>query len=160
MTTTTKDALKTELASLLASDLETLEKAHRATREGVTHEDAKPENDKDTRALEQTYLARGQAMRIEELRASVADVHAMPLRSFADGSPAALGALITIEEDGDESRLFLAPAGGGNRLADGAVQVVTPRSPLGQALLGKRSGDDVEVRLAGKTRALAILAVE
>ena len=53
---TTKQALKTELAALLAADLETLEKAHRATREGVTHEDAKPENDKDTRALEQTYL--------------------------------------------------------------------------------------------------------
>ena len=54
--TTNKTALRTELAALLAADLETLEKAHRATREGVTHEDAKPENDKDTRALEQSYL--------------------------------------------------------------------------------------------------------
>jgi transcription elongation GreA/GreB family factor len=157
--TTTKDALKAELSSLLAADLATLESAHRTTREGATHEEAKPENDKDTRALEQSYLARGQAMRIEELRAAVAEVSSMPLRDFG-GQPAALGAVVTIDEDGDESRLFLAPQGGGSRLAEGAVQVVTPRSPLGQALLGKRDGDDVEVRLAGKTRALSIVRVE
>jgi transcription elongation GreA/GreB family factor len=157
---TFKTALKNELAALLAADLETLEKAHRTTREGATHEEAKPENDKDTRALEQSYLARGQAMRIEELRSGVADVNGMPLRDYAAGDPAALGAIVTIDEDGEESRLFLAPQGGGNRLANGEVQVVTPRSPLGQALLGKREGDDVDVRLAGKTRSHSVVRVE
>jgi len=55
----TKPTLKAELLALLAADLDTLERAHRATTEGATHEEAKPENDKDTRALEQSYLARG-----------------------------------------------------------------------------------------------------
>src|SRR5438067_3659419 len=142
-----KAALKDQLVLALAADLDVLERAHQATREAATHEEAKPENDKDTRALEQSYLARGQALRIEELRAGVADVTAMALRDFSGGDPAALGALVTVEEDGDESRLFLAPQGGGNRLRDGEVQVVTPRSPLGQALLGKRAGDECEVKL-------------
>src|SRR4051812_43361819 len=101
-----KLALKNELVSLLAADLDTLERAHRATREAATHEEAKPENDKDTRALEQSYLARGQAMRIEELRAGVTDAGAMPLRDFTSSDPIALGALITVEEDGEEVRLF------------------------------------------------------
>src|SRR5271165_1005148 len=120
-TTMNKTALKQELVSVVAADLETLERAHRATMEGATHEEAKPENDKDTRALEQSYLARGQAKRIEELRASVAEVAALALRDFADG-PAAVGALVTVtEEDGAASALLLAPAGGGARLGGGAV---------------------------------------
>jgi len=42
--------------------------AQRTVVEGATHEENKPENDKDTRALEQSYLARGQAQRVVELQ--------------------------------------------------------------------------------------------
>ena len=154
----TKQALKAELLARLGADLETLELAYRATREGATHEEAKPENDKDTRALEQSYLARGQAARIDELRAKIAGVAALPLRAF-EGRPVALGALVTIEENGEESMLLLAPGGGGSHLADGTVQVVTSPSPLGRALLGKRAGDGVEIVLAGKARAMQIVRV-
>jgi hypothetical protein len=66
----TKSTLKQELVALLAADLETAERAQQAAREGATHEEAKPENDKDTRALEQSYVARGQAKRVEELGGS------------------------------------------------------------------------------------------
>src|ERR1019366_9773219 len=103
-------------------------------------------------------LARGQAARIDELRTSIAGVTALPLRDFVDG-PAALGALVTVDEDGEESTLLLAPGGGGARLAGGMVQVVTPPSPLGRALLGKQAGDDVEVVVAGRTRAMRVVRV-
>lgn len=153
-----KSSLKTELVARLETDLETLERAQRATHEAATHEEAKPENDKDTRALEQSYLARGQAARVEELRAAVADVTALAVRDF-DGRPAALGALVVVDEDGKRSTLFIAPAGGGSYLAQGTVQVVTPRSPLGRALLGKTPADEVEVVVAAKSRRLEILSV-
>ena len=153
-----KLALKEELARIVAADLDTRERAHRAALEGATHEEAKPENDKDTRALEQSYLARGQAARIDELRSSIAGVSALALRDFAD-RPVALGALVVVEEDGEESTLLLAPGGGGTRLADGAVQVVTPPSPLGRALLGKHAGDPIELVVAGKTRTLQVLRI-
>ena len=153
-----KPALRAELLARLTADLETLERAYRATIEGATHEEAKPENDKDTRALEQSYLARGQAARIEELRASVAGVAGMPMRDL-EGRPVALGALVTVEEDGVEATLLVAPGGGGARLGDGSVQVVTPPSPLGRALLGKQAGDEVEVVVAGKTRAMRVVRV-
>ncbi len=150
-----RKALKAELLTTLEQTLATLEAAHAAAREGATHEQAKPENDKDTRAIEQSYLARGQAMRIESLQAGLAALGTM---SLAAGEVGRLGALIEAEEDGEPVTFFLAPEGGGTRL-QGGVQVVTPASPLGQALLGKRAGDEVELKLAGKTRLLELVDV-
>jgi transcription elongation GreA/GreB family factor len=129
MTAPTKQTLKAELLARLGADLLALERAHRATCEGATHEEAKPENDKDTRALEQSYLARGQAVRIEELRASIAAVNALSLRDF-EGKRATVGALVTIEENGEESTLLLAPA-----------------------------GDAAEIVVAGKTRTMQVVRV-
>ena len=150
-----RKALKAELLALLEQTLATLEAAHAAAREGATHEQAKPENDKDTRAIEQSYLARGQAMRIEALQAGLAALGTM---SLAEGEVGRLGALIEAEEDGEPVSFFLAPEGGGTKLK-GGIQVVTPASPLGQALLGKRAGDEVELKLAGKTRFFELLDV-
>jgi transcription elongation GreA/GreB family factor len=154
-----KDALKEELVKLLAADLETAERAQQAAREGATHEEARPENDKDTRALEQSYVARGQAKRVEELRADLTLAQAMVVRPLAGGARIALGALVEIDEDGTMSRLFLAPARGGTALAGGTVQVVTPGSPLGRALIGKSAGEDCDVRVANRVRELAIVSV-
>ena len=148
-------ALKAELRAVLEQTLATLQAAHAAAREGATHEQAKPENDKDTRAIEQSYLARGQAMRIEALQAGLAALGTM---SLAEGEVGRVGALVEAEEDGEPVTFFLAPEGGGTRL-EGGVQVVTPASPLGRALLGKRAGDEVELKLAGKTRVLELLDV-
>jgi transcription elongation GreA/GreB family factor len=153
-----KEALKTELLATLEADLETLERAYRATRDAATHEEAKPENDKDTRALEQSYLARGQAARIEELRAAVAGVGGMSTGPCVHGR-VALGALVTLEEGGDEKTILFALAGGGKHLREGSVQVVTPKSPLGASLLGKVAEDEVELRTAGKTRELRVVRV-
>jgi transcription elongation GreA/GreB family factor len=155
----TKSALKDELCAILAADLSLRERAYRAAREGATHEEAKPENDKDTRALEQSYLARGEAKRYEEIRSALAETEAIALRDFGADDPVVLGALVTTEEDGEQAVVWLAPHGGGTRLAEERVQVVTPKSPLGQALLGRRAGDECEVRLAGRLRTLTIVSV-
>lgn len=168
MSTTHKQALVQELIDSLRKELDAMERAQRATVAGATSEHAKPEHAKDTRALEQTYLARGQARRVEELREAIARVTAMPTLELAADAPIALGALVTIDEaddegesrgggatDAGETRLLIAPAGGGSRLA-GGEQVVTPSSPLGRALMGKRAGEVAEVVLAGRTREISI----
>lgn len=155
-----KQRLKEELVRLLTAELDTMTRSFEAAREAATHEEAKPENDKDTRALEQSYLAAGQARRVEELRSGLAEVMRMDLRAFGESSPAALGALLVTEQEGEEKRLFIAPYGGGTPLDGGKVQVLTPKSPLGRALIGKRAGDDCDVELAGKRREISVLAVE
>jgi transcription elongation GreA/GreB family factor len=155
-----KAALKDELMRAIAVDLASLERAHKATMEGATHEQAKPENDKDTRALEQSYLARGQAKRAEELRDGLAAIRNMVVDGFTVEQPVGLGALVTAREHHREVRFFIAVHGGGSRLAKGAVQVVTPSSPLGEALVGKRVGDDCEVMIGGSRRELELVGIE
>lgn len=154
-----KHELKVELLRFLVADVETLERAQKGAIEAATHEEAKPENDKDTRALEASYLARGHALRLEELRIGLAAVTSWQPRPFAEDAAIVPGALVTAEEHEVTHHFLVAPHGGGQRLAGGCVQVVTPRSPLGRALAGKRSGDDCEFVVDGRKRELAIVRV-
>ena len=142
---TTKAELRTELHGVVLQTLEVARVAHASAVEGATHSEAKAENDKDTRGLEQSYVARGQAKRVAELEAAASDVAAMKLRTFGDGDPIAMSARVLVEQDGKRQRYFVAPGGGGSVLA-GEVHVITPASPLGSALLGKRVDDTVEFR--------------
>lgn len=152
----TKDVVVDALRASLARDLEAVDAAAHATREASTHEEAKPENDKDTRAIEAGYLAGAQAARAAEIKRQLHDVERADPRSFA---------LLFISESvrEQETRLvvLLSPWGGGQKVSvDGTVvQVVTPQSPLGAALKGKVAGDDVDFAAAGRVRALSILAV-
>lgn len=142
-----KSALWQQLTSRLREELEALMRAQQETHAGATHEEAKPENDKDTRALEQSYLARGQAARVDEATRALAAFVALPLRCFDEDAPIALGALATLESDeGEKLRVLLAPAGAGQRLIDGRgeVSVITTSSPLGKALVGARVGESPE----------------
>jgi transcription elongation GreA/GreB family factor len=151
-----KAALRAELLAQLADMLATANIAYASAIEGATHSEAKAENDKDTRGLEQSYIARGQAQRVADLEAAVLEVEKLALREC---STVSMSALVTVEEDGDARVYFVAPHGGGNTLA-GGVNVITLSSPIGKALIGKRVDDEVELRLAGKTRSLVITHVE
>ena len=154
-----KSALVAELVDRTGAALAAARAAHQAAIEGATHEQARPENSKDTRGLEQSYVARGQAARVAELEASLAVLQVFAPRAFRDADAIALGALVDVDEDGSGHRYFIAPHGGGEVLASGTVQVVTPASPLGQALLGRRVGDVAELRLRGPARDLEIVAL-
>jgi transcription elongation GreA/GreB family factor len=155
-----KEALRAELIEKLEVELAAAVQAQKTTIEGATHEQAKPENDKDTRALEQSYLARGQAKRVDELSAGLRNAVGMKVRAFESGAPIALSALIDVQEEEHMRVLFMCFAGGGVTLAQGAVTVTTPDSPLGRALLGRAEGDVVEVVIAGKKRELEITRVQ
>lgn len=144
-------------------DLAAMSAAQRLVVDGATHEENKPENDKDTRALEQTYLARGQAQRVVELQDALNQLKALELRAFAADSRVALGALvgIVLDDSSDVVHYFIAPAGGGVRVTVAAaeVRVVTPHSPIARALLGKQVGDDFELRTPQGVRECSIASV-
>jgi hypothetical protein len=133
----------------------------RSTADGATHPEARPENDKDTRALEQSYLARGQALRVEELIEQREVLRFMALRGYTESDPIGAGALVRVESDEGVLDLFIAPHAGGTELSvDGVqVRVITPQSPLGALLLGRSVGDELELRVKGALREYAIVAV-
>lgn len=145
------------------ADLESIVSTHKTTTAAANHEESKAENDKDTRAIETQYLARGLAQRAAELSQVRARLAVFTLRRFEDGAAAALGALVQIEDEDTEQRrwYFLAPAGGGLRLdVDGQnVAVVTQGSPIGDALLGKSVDDGFELKTPAGTRSYVVIAV-
>lgn len=145
----------------LREETEALRESARQTREGAIHEESRAENDKDTRGLEASYLARGQAARVEETEDAVTRLSYLELRSFGPDDPIALSALVTAEVDGAERRYFLVPDAGGQRVAAGGVEVqlLTPSSPVGRALIGKSVGDSFELTVAGTVRDYEILEV-
>src|SRR4029079_9341548 len=78
--------------------------------------------------------------------------------SLPPNAAIAVGAIVEIEDaDTREGRtFFLAPVGAGIALTgpggDGHLSVVTPASPIGRAVLGKRSGEVVDVTVDGELR--------
>jgi transcription elongation GreA/GreB family factor len=156
-----KNELVAALRSALEGELANMRRAAADARAAATHEEAKPENDKDTRALEASYLAGAQAARVRELEGSLKLLDQLPLLDL-EGKPIQSTALVTLEdEDGARTTFWLAPLGGGTSLASsaGPAQVLTPQSPLGKQLLGRTEGDVIEVR--GKTglREMTIVSV-
>lgn len=140
-----KPALIRALCEQLEAEIARAIESAARTREGATHEEARPENDKDTRALEASYLARGQAQRVVDLQVALKQVKFMELRSFGEDDAIDVSALVQLEADDEQRWYFIAPAGGGKKLQLGAAQidVLTPQAPLGRALIGRYVGDEI-----------------
>jgi len=153
-----KHAALREIRAALGAELAVMRKAAHDARHAATHEESKPENDKDTRGLELAYLAGAQAERARELERIEALLDRMVIRDFAEGAPIALSALVELEHDGASQLYFIAPHGGGLRPVVGGreVIVITPQSPIGRELLGKTAGDEIVVTTGARAKTYAI----
>lgn len=157
-----KSRILAALAQHLKEELEPLAAAAAAAREGATHEEAKPENQYDTRALEQSYLAGAQTARVEALTAACAAVEGRVATPVDGEGPIVIGAAVIVEDDeGERRRYYLCDVGGGARLeVDGQRWwVVTPTSPLGGRLLGARQGDMIQHVARGQRIELEVVSI-
>jgi transcription elongation GreA/GreB family factor len=157
-----KQRLIAELEQALREELAAARRVARETAEAANHPEARPDSDKDTRKIELSYLAAGQAARASELESGLLLLSALSARALLEHEPLQAGALVELAGEGKTQRVLLSPAGGGLKLADerGPISVVTPQSPLGRALLGRSVGDCVELTVAGQARELEIVSVE
>jgi hypothetical protein len=152
--------IKQVIASLTES-LEVLEKAARASHEEATHESSRAESKYDTRGLEAAYLAGGQARQAKEILDSIKAYEALATRDFAPGEPIELTALVELDADGAHSGYFIGPRSGGLeiKLRRKEIMVVTPQSPLGQNLMGRKAGQRWTAKLGGSTVKYHIVSV-
>ena len=150
-----KQALREQLIEQLAERLSGFDKSAREAHAEATHEQNKAENKYDTRAIEASYLAEGQARQAAEVAASIQMLEGMVLRDFGLAAPIAPGALVELEANGGAAWYFLAPCAGGAELLteDGPVLVVTPQSPLGGAMSGLMTGGTFKLQF-GRERVL------
>lgn len=157
-----KAELLRELHELVSADLDVMTSSQEEAQAGATHAENKAEGDKDMRSTEDSYLARGLAMRVTELRSAVSKLASLALRTFDEDAKISLTALVEAEdEDGDLLRYFVAPTGGGIVLNEGPdrVLVITLASPLGQAMLGRELDDDVEIRTPQGLKTLCVVGI-
>ncbi|WP_460122656.1 GreA/GreB family elongation factor [Pseudomonas sp. S2_C03] len=146
----------------LKIDLDVAERAAQTAYETATHEENVAENKYDTLGLEASYLATGQARRMEEIRQSLTLCQNLTLQAYDDQRGIEVGALLGLEDEtGREQWLFLAPDAAGLKvdLVGQLITVITPRSPLGKSLLGKFEGDEVEIVVAGARQQFSVTEV-
>ncbi len=144
-----RSALWQLLKEMVAKELVAAKSAHVNAMEGVTHADSKAEGDKDTRATEASYIARGFAKRIQELSAQSSAMDRILPRTEKE-TPVNLGTLVSLRAmDGTCKHVLLSPAGAGLTLSvrelPESVAVTSQNSPLAKALIGSFVDDEIVV---------------
>jgi transcription elongation GreA/GreB family factor len=157
-----KRALIKKITAKLAGELQIYFRAAQFSRAEATHESSKAESKYDTRGLEASYLARGQSKQATELEAAIAEFEKLNVRTFADGEAIGIGALVELENGGGNFFYFLGPRAGGTEVVHDKkeILVITPHSPLGEQLLGKKSGDCPQLTLGDTRKPSKIVSVE
>lgn len=157
-----KHDLLQAIVERLGIDLDMIQRAAQTAYEAATAEENIAENKYDTLSLEASYLATGQARRMEEIRQARAAYLQLALRDYDGERGIQVSNLVLLEdEDGRRQRLFLGPEAAGLKIGagDGLVTVITPRSPLGQQLLGKFEGDELDLIVGNGRQVLTVISV-
>ena len=160
--TLNKQSVLELIIARLVIDLDVAQRAAQTAYETATHEENIAENKYDTLGLEASYLAAGQARRVEEIRQSLVLYQNLSLRPFDEQRGIQIGDLLSLEAgNGSQQQLFLGPDAAGLKIYQGDVliTVITARAPLGQNLLGKAEGDVVEITINGARQSFEVTQV-
>ena len=161
MTRIKKSEIIERIIEALHDSLAILEKAARAAHAEATHESSKAENKYDTRGLEAAYLAGGQARQAREILESIKVYGSLQVKEFGATDPIDLSAVVELETAGAIETYFIGPRSGGLE-ADykgSEIMVITPQSPLGQQLMGKKTGRRWTAKLNGSRINYRIVSV-
>lgn len=141
-------------------DLALLINAALVAREAATHEESRSEDKHDTRGLEASYLAGGQARRAQELEELIHFYKALPVSDLKKGEALTAPALVELEIDEKEESFFLIPKGSSGKVEvkGKTLQIVTAQSPLGAELLGRECGEEFNLKVGPKQRTYRILS--
>ena len=148
-----KPDLVKKIIAKLSESVGLLERAAKASHAEATHESSKAENKYDTRGLEAAYLARGQSRQAKEIVDAIKAYESLPLREFGPRDVIDLTALVELEVDGATSSYFIGPKHAGLEIdfAGKEITVITPQSPLGENLVGKKAGQRWAAKVGGST---------
>jgi hypothetical protein len=154
-----KQAVLDHFLAVLNAELASLTRAAQGAFAAATDPDSRAENKYDTRTLEASYVARGQAQRVAELQEAVRAFGALSGNEFESGAAITLGALVSLETPEELAHYFLGPfAGGTEILHEGKeIVVITPASALGQKLIGRRAGDAMALRPGVVAKIVAVV---
>jgi transcription elongation GreA/GreB family factor len=141
-----KSRLLEQIRTELRASLERLAKAAQEAHAAATDPGSKAESKYDTRNLEASYLAAGQARQVDELAESVRVFDALTLPDFGPDDAIEAGALVEAELNDETVFFLLVPTAGGTVVEHDGMEVtlLTPESPLYRKLVGMSYGDELE----------------
>jgi transcription elongation GreA/GreB family factor len=157
-----KQQVLQQIIATLKVDLDVSTRAAQTAYETATHEENIAENKYDTLGLEASYLAAGQARRVEEIRQSLVRFQNLVLEPHDPQRGIQPGDLITLESaSGQRQQLFLGPDAAGLKVQhqQTLVTVITTKAPLGQNLLGKLDGDELDIHVNGARQSFEIVQI-
>jgi transcription elongation GreA/GreB family factor len=134
-----KSAIVKQVLAHLGQELDNLAGVSRAMHADASDEQNKAEDKYDTRGLETAYIASSQARQATSTEEALAAYQSLNLAKFTGKTPIDLTALVELDLRGEHLWYFLGPKGGGIEIRD--VLVVTPESPIGKELIGRKTGD-------------------
>jgi hypothetical protein len=136
--------------------------AAKAAHAEATHEESRAEDKYDTRGLEAAYLAAGQARQLEDMANAVREFSRMTVCKFGPTDPIDVSALVELQAGKEKALYFVGPAGGGTEVvhARKTVLVITPQSPIGQHLVGKKKGDAWKMKIGHFVDDYKVLSVK
>lgn len=141
-----KSALLAQIRNELRTRLDVLTRAAMEAHAAATDPGSKAEGKYDTRSLEASYLAAGQARQVDDLAEAVRIFEALTLPEFAMDERIDAGALVEVDLEGETSHFLLVPASGGLVVSHEGLEItlLTPASALYQKLLGLGVGDSLD----------------
>lgn len=156
-----KDLIKHALLEKVDLELKGLEVAAQTTKDYVQDGDLKSDGKYDTRGIEAGYLAGAQMKRIEELKLERQMLEEIPLREFSATDDIGIGALVDIELNAITRKYFLATTAGGTMLNINGqgILVISVFSPIGDAIVDQRVGDEFELETPQGKRSYTIVSV-
>lgn len=85
----------------------------------------------------------------------------MPAHDYGPEDVIVPSSLVELKLGETSAHYFIAPQGGGlvTSIAGKPVQIITPNSPLGEVLLGRKQGDTIEVESRGGKRSYRVVRV-
>ncbi|HMP90790.1 MAG TPA: transcription elongation factor GreAB [Kiritimatiellia bacterium] len=135
--------------------------AAKAAHEEATHEENVAEDKYDTRGLEASYLAAGQAKQTVEMAAAVHDYSSLFVKKFTEKDPIDVSALVELKSGKEKQLYFIGPSAGGLEVEfEGrTVLILTPQSPLGGQMMGRKKGDKLKIKIAGMVSDYQVMSV-
>jgi transcription elongation GreA/GreB family factor len=141
----------------LRDEFEQRQRVSKEIRSAGNDTESRAENKYDTLSTEQNYLADGFAKQAFATAQAAESLEKLRLDACAPDEPIDLGALVEVEfADRAREWFFVAPAAGGTEveLEGKTVTVLTPESPLGSQLVGRKVGEST---VAPKVRIRAVV---
>lgn len=156
-----KEEIRAQLLSQVQAELKAALEAENSAMSLAREGDIKSDGKYDTRGIEAGYMAQAQAKRVEELKLEEQMIEEIPVKEFGLNDEVGLGALVDIEFKGQTRHYFVCSTAGGTMLKvqNKAVLVISVFSPIGDAVMGLKVGEEFELETPQETRHYRVVGI-